>query len=261
MRFGLFKKKLGQSHEFQENMPATRRPRSFAITNGGPKYKKKRVAYRPAAGQMVISRGPRAFSNQEVKFFDIEHVANAFSTTWNTEEPATTNLTAVAQGDGESNRDGRKYIMTSIHLKGFLSTIALEAQTAPLNDIICRLVLVHDTQTNGAQLTATDVMDGAQTDDVNSFRNLQFTNRFKVLWDETIIIVRNNTNEGASNLFAAAATKSPAFKVNKSFNIPVLMSGTGADIANVTDNSIHLIAVADSSAALMNYQCRLRFTG
>ncbi len=244
-------------------MPATRRPRSFAVSNGGYRVKRKRVAYRPAAGQMVIVAGPqRAFQNQELKFFDTELTSTVMSATWAALEPATTNLSAVAQGDGESNRDGRKYTIKSVHIKGFFETTAQESQTTPPSDILVRVVLVHDTQTNGAQLTATEVMDAGGTDDINSFRNLGFTKRFRVLDDQTMRLVRLNTNEGAVNLFASAATQTP-FTMNKVFKTPmnVLMSDTGADIANVTDNSLHMIAITTSTAALINYQCRVRFTG
>ncbi len=243
-------------------MPATRRPRSFAVTNGGFR-KRKRVAYRPAVGQMVMVAGlTRAFPNQELKFFDTEITNTVMSATWAALEPATTNLSAVAQGDGESNRDGRKYTIRSISIKGFIETAVQESQTAPLSDILVRVVLVHDSQTNGAQLTATEVMDAGGTDDINSFRNLGFTKRFRVLADQTHRIERLNTNEGAVNLFASPNTHYP-FTMNKTFKTPmnVLMSDTGADIANVTDNSIHMIAITTSTAALMNYQSRVRFTG
>ncbi len=203
------------------------------------------------------------FLGMERKFFDVELNADQFSTTWATEEPATTNLSAVAQGDGESNRDGRKYVIQSIHIKGVLGAAVQESQTTPPSDIFARLVLVVDTQTNGAQLTATDVMDGGQTNDVLSFRNLQFTKRFKVIWDRTFVIKRPNTNEGAANLFASASVVTGSFKINHAFKggLSVTMSGTTADIANVTDNSIHMIAVADSTAGLISYQSRIRFVG
>ncbi len=248
-------------------MPAVRRKqRTYASGKGV--YKRPRKTYVPYAipskaitiAQLNDRTG--GFLGLELKFFDTEVTNTVFSATWAALEPATTNLTAIAQGDGESNRDGRKYTIKSLHIKGFLETAVQESQTAPLSDILVRMVLVHDTQTNGAQLTATQVMDAGGTDDINSFRNLQFTKRFRVLHDKTHRIMRNNTNEGAVNLFASAQTEYP-FTINKTFKngIQVLMSGTTADIANVTDNSLHLIAITTSTAALMNYQCRVRFTG
>ncbi len=230
---------------------------------GQPGFRRQQALRRRRRNGAAANERRIAFLSIENKFFDVEHTGSSVAVTWGTEEPATTNLTAIAQGDGESNRDGRKYIINSIHIKGFVHTAVAESSAAPLEDVLVRLVLVHDKQTNGAQLTATDVMDGGQTDDINSFRNLQFTKRFNVLWDKTFLIVRNNTNEGAINLFAANATKSNVFKVNKVFKggIAVTMSGTTADIANVVDNSIHMIGVSTSTTGTVSYQCRVRFSG
>lgn len=204
------------------------------------------------------------FLGIETKFFDTETTDDAFATTWAAMEPATTNLTAIGQGDGESQRDGRKYSIKSIHLKGWVHVNTAESQTAPQSDHMVRICLVLDKQTNGAQLTATQVMDGGQTEDTLSFRNLQFTKRFTVLFDRFIRIPNSLgvMNEGAANLFANSLMRVP-FKINKVFNPPleVLMSNTTADIANVTDNSIHMIGVSTHTTSLLSYQCRVRFVG
>ncbi len=244
------------------------------MTKQGGGIKKKRRFIGPR--QFIGPRGPPpgfsqrrllnqrtgGFLGKELKFFDVDENAGVFTTTWAVQEPDTTNLTAVAQGDGESNRDGRKYAMHSIHLKGMVSFPTTESATAPVADSSVRLVLVLDTQTNGAQLTATDVMDGGGSVDLLSFRNLQFTKRFKVLWDKLITVKPQGTNEGAINLFANSNTQR-LFSFNKKFAkpIPVTMKGTTADIANVTDNSIHLIVVGTDASLNLQYQSRLRFTG
>lgn len=204
------------------------------------------------------------FLGIETKFFDTETTDDAFAVTWAPMEPATTNLTAIAQGDGESNRDGRKYSIKSIHLKGWVHTNTAEAQTAPQSDHMVRIVLVLDKQTNGAQLTATQVFDGGQTEDTLAFRNLQFTKRFTILFDRFIRIPNSQGDmaQGGVDLFANALLRVP-FKYNKVFTTPieVLMSGTTADIANVTDNSIHMIGVSTHTTSLLSYQCRVRFVG
>lgn len=200
----------------------------------------------------------------ETKFFDTEATDDAFALTWATMEPATTNLTAIAQGDGESNRDGRNYVIKSIHVRGWIELPAAEAAMAPSADVLGRICLVWDTQTNGAQLTATDVMDGGQTEDFLAFRNLQFTKRFRILKDKhfNLKVTSSNMAQGAVNLFAHGTVKQ-TFKWDITFKTPlqVTTSGTGADIANVTDNSIHIIGVASQVASLLNYQCRVRFVG
>lgn len=238
--------------------------RKRANGNNGRKTKYRKyhpgLTYGPGGFRMNTER----FLGIENKFFDVERNVDAFAVTWDTMEPDTTNLTAIGQGDGESQRDGKQYAINSIHIKGFVTNTVQESSVAPDGDITVRLVLVLDTQTNGAQLTATNVMDGGQTNDIFSFRNLQFTKRFRVLWDRTfnIKVAVSNTNEGAINLFAVGENRM-TFKVNKTFKTPLMVntSDTGADIANVTDNSIHMIGVSTSTDANVSYQCRVRFVG
>lgn len=206
------------------------------------------------------------FTGIERKFFDVETDADVFTTSWATMEPATTNLSAIGQGDGESNRDGRKYVIDSINLKGFLELPGGEATTDPPDSVSVRVCLVLDTQTNGAQLTATDVMDAGQTKDFLAFRRLDNVQRFKVLWDRTFTLQINTLSHIAANLFSNSV-QVVSFKKSITFNPPlqVNMSGTTADIANVRDNSLHMIGVSSAfNAAIvprLSYQCRIRFRG
>ncbi len=221
---------------------------------------RRRGLYAAVAKQNIRTGG---FASIENKFIDVELDATAFATTWSTMEPATEDaLSAVAQGDGESNRDGRIYHINGIFIQGHFAMPASESNNAPVSDQECRIALVLDTQTNAAQLTATDVMDGGQTKDYHAFRNLQFTKRFRVLKDKKVVLNVENTNEGAINLFANKLVVKN-FKINHTFKPPlrVICKGTTAVIASITDNSLHLIGVGSSTTSQLNYQCRLRFTG
>lgn len=152
----------------------------------------------------------------------------------------------------------------SVHLKGTVDTDSVESNASPLPDQILRLALVLDTQTNGATVTAANVMDAGGTADVFSFRNLQYTSRYIVLWDRTFVMKASqaNMNEGGANLFSVAPVKMH-FSVNKVFKTPinVQMAGTTADMANVTNNSLSIIGVGDNTTGNVAYQCRIRFVG
>jgi len=250
-------------------MSKRRRQRAvIVIPQAGGIGKRRRIGRRPTqAMQIVAAQNVRTggFVGRELKFSDLEMTNQAFSGSWGTLEDSTADsLTGIGQGNGESQRLGRKYSIQSLHIRGFVEVAQVESQTAPLDDILARLVVVWDQQTNGAQLTATDVMDAGLTDDINSFRNLQHTGRFRVLKDKTFRIALNSqTNEGAINLFAAPKIEIP-FKMNFDFKknpIVVTTSGTANQITAVSDNSIHLIGIATSTRALINYQVRVRFTG
>lgn len=241
--------------------------------------KRRRVAYRPRRG-IYPAAGPRTmmvarragftnvrtggYMDMEKKFVDYEMTDDAFTTTWSVMEDATADcISAVSQGDGESQRDGRTYHIRSLHMKFFVSRASAESATNPPVDMIWRILVVLDKQTNGAQLTATDVMDAGGTDDVLSFRNLQFTRRFQVLADMKGVLKPQMVNEGAINLFANGISYSHPRSFNRTFKTPlkVTTSGTTAVIAAIQDYSIHVIGISTSTSCLLSYASRLRFSG
>lgn len=199
----------------------------------------------------------------ENKFRDFSHLDDAFTTTWTTMEPAASVecISAVAQGDTESTRDGRVYHINSIHVQGRFHRAAAESVTNPGDDLMCRVVIVLDKQTNGTQLTPTQVML-ATTDNWDSFRNLQFTKRFQVLYDRKVVLKAFTTNEGGINLFATDDS-SKQWRFNHTFKTPlrVTCSSTEAAVASFTDNSIHVIGCASATTALLSYNSRIRYTG
>lgn len=221
-------------------------------------------------GRRVVRRGrarnirTAGFLGIENKFVDAELAATAFATTWTTLNPTTFDALPIpAIGNTESTRIGRIYSINSIHIKGQLAITAQESVAAPVSDARCRVCVVWDTQTNGAEMTATDAMDGGQAQDTLSFRNLQFSKRFKILYDRTFIFHRTGQmNEGAANLFAAPI-QFMKWNFNKRFKNPVkvICSGTTGVVGSVTDNSFHVITVASSTAPTIEYQARVRFVG
>ncbi len=206
------------------------------------------------------------FTGIENKFIDTQTDDDSFTESWAAMEPATTNLSTVAQGDGESQRDGRVYVIDSIHLKGYIRLPGAELVADVPASVICRIVVVVDTQTNGTTIVATEVMDAGQTKDVLAFRNLQNTLRFKVIWDKTFTLQVNSVSHFAVNSFSNTETLRH-FKYNHKFpgGLRVTMSSTEQSIANVRDNSIHLIGVCSPFDAAvvpkLHYQCRIRFRG
>lgn len=166
-------------------------------------------------------------------------------------------ISGVAQGDGESNRDGRKCVLTSVHVKGNV-TIDASSGSSLNNGAVVRVLLVQDKQTNGVQLNSEDVLLSA-THVEYAYRNLQHARRFNVLWDRTFDL---NKTAGAGD---GTADDSPAwqrsFTINKKFKIPVLHDGTTANITSITDNSLHVLAFASTGATTLNYESRVRFQG
>lgn len=172
-------------------------------------------------------------------------------------------LSAAAQGDGPSSRGNRQYVIKSLHIRGIVAQEVTEGETAPPSQGLLRVVVVLDKQTNGAALSAADVMeDFAGTHDYLGFRNLEWTKRFTVLADFTLMPDPLIVNEGSSNLFAAP-WRQQSFKVNKTWKngIQVNMTGTTAAVTNVLDNSIHVIASSKVDGTHLVYRSRVRFVG
>lgn len=249
-----------------------KRKASFTLI-GRPSKAAARPFKKPAQRKaLVVVAAPRAnvrtggFMDLERKFVDYDIAADAFTNVWaggEMEDATALSLSAVAQGNGESQRDGRVYHIHSCHVKGFFSIAATESQTAPIADQVARIALVWDTQTNGAQLNAEDVfLTVTAGQDINSWRNLQFSKRFIVLKDKIVKIHVPSTNEGGPNLFSNGFIQVP-FKINKTFKTPIKIrcSGTTAAIASITDNSLHFIGTATGPQVLMTYASRCRFTG
>ncbi len=199
------------------------------------------------------------FLGIESKFIDsTRNGAVVASQTGAEADPATVNcLNAIAQGDGESNRDGRKCTLTSLHLRGLVTLDGTETTTLAQGRKV-RVIVVHDTQTNGAQLNSEDVYLTA-TNVGDAYRNLQFVKRFKILKDATFDM---NPQAGAGN---GTANDSPgiikSFKWNFKFKIPVVHNGTTANVSTITDSSLHVIAFANSTGTTLAYESRIRFVG
>lgn len=195
---------------------------------------------------------------QELKFFDN---ANSFSFDATNEIPATGQLCTIAQGDGQSNRDGRKVIVKSIYCNG--AAVYQPGASATSADI-AYLWLVQDTQCNGAAATVADdnvgIFTTAGANASLAVRCLANGDRFKILKKWSLPL-------GAQAGVTAAYNNSikPVTCYLKC-HIPIeydASAATGA-IATIRSNNIFLVAgTAGLSDDLIsvNMTTRLRFIG
>lgn len=216
----------------------------------------------------------------EVKFLDaprtLTAIASPADATGGEMDPSsviTGCLSAPAQGDGPSNRDGNRIAMKSIYITGLIS-IAGQSALAALNAEVFPtvfLALVLDTQTNAAQLNSEDVFTNPNASGdtaAQPLRNMSFTNRFKVL--KTLTIPGSRFFAVASNNAAATTISTTGchlpFSLSKNLGglkVQFTTGSTTADVAGVIDNSLHLIAYCSSTASnpTIAYNSRLRFVG
>jgi hypothetical protein len=193
----------------------------------------------------------------EKKFVDQEVVQNCVNGAWHDIDPATHAIGVMAQGDTASTREGDRYIIKDVHVRG--SVLCDHA-----NEV--KLALVQDTQTNNqaAGFDATKVFTTA-TNDANyphAFRDLQYVNRYRVLKTKTISFPERTWYDGGGAGETADETVKTFSMKLKGLNIPVHCSANGGTAADVTDNSLHLITVAAAAGnPSARYRVRTRFVG
>ncbi len=236
-----------------------------------------------ARGRMTTFRRRRPFARNartggflgiEIKFYDQKLIDAALTAPTDAsggehDPSATLMLNTVTQGDGESQRDGRKLTMRSIYVEGVINAAKQASQSSSDNATGIFVALVLDTQSNGATLNSEDVFTNPGANALTAaapFRNLQFTKRFRVL--ATYKTTLQNSAMANATSFSAdsgvvASGQRRTFKFFKNLGHNVLYSGTTETIANITDFSLHIIAYCTDvgMAPKISYSSRLRFVG
>ncbi len=206
----------------------------------------------------------------ELKFYDTSLISKALvtnsdGTAGEANPSATIALNTIVQGDGGSNRDGRNCIVKALHLKGIINVPAQANVTSLDQSPAIFIAIVLDHQTNGALLASENVYinPGASTITGCSLqRNLDFVKRFKVLKTIKMLIPQMQPSWDGTNIEVTGAMI--PFEMHlPSLNIKTNYSATTESIANITDNSLNVIAWTTSTtyAPTLSYNCRVRFVG
>lgn len=204
-------------------------------------------------------------------YFDTERTvtniaANATDWTFSEYDPNTSAmlcLFAPVIGDDISNRTGRKIFVKKIRVSGFINIPAESAQTTGSEACNIRLILYQDKQTNGAQAQGEDVISsGAANGATNMFQNVSNLGRFKV-WKEKRWNIAGLDYAGASGAFVANG-QVRSFKISIKPNCYVNYNATnGGTVADVVDNSFHIIAITNSASGVtpsLQYKVRTVFS-
>lgn len=240
--------------------------------------KKRRLFSQPYRRRRYLAGNPNprtaGFLGVEHKFLDMTYaptnIANTLACATGEADPTSGSancLSCPAVGDSEQQRDGRKIVIESIHIKGNIYRTA-EAATAIADPGRCVLFLVLDTQTNGAAINSEDVfksIGGTLDQSVDCHRNLLFGNRFRVLkklvWTPSMNSVAYSGTVGTVWMNGQTRTFEFHVKFPKGLHIN-MTAGTTADVANVIDNSLHMINFASIANKFnLEYGARIRFQG
>lgn len=177
-------------------------------------------------------------------------------------------LSCPSEGDSEQQRDGKKYVIDSLILKGEVN-LDKSASVAAFDSVKVFVAVVLDTQTNGAQMSAADCFKNiSATADtiVDPMKNLLSGNRFRILKSQVYDLTPLGV--GPAGALAYMGTRRDfdwyiPFKGGLQVNLKIgdLNSGKNADVANVVDNSLHVVAFATLAGAEIAYNARIRFQG
>lgn len=206
---------------------------------------------------------------QEPKFYDTSYAptaltSNTTAASLEVDPSATSMISTPAVGDSEQNRDGKKIIITQVEIKGTLHWPSSANQTAQADGHTCWVALVLDTQTNNTQMNSEDCFKFIDTTSAlycRPMRNLLFGGRFRILKMKHFYPPIPSMSYDGTNMEKSGVIR--GFKFYKKLRLPVnFNAGTTASIANVQDNSLHVIAWANQSNTVsLSYNARIRFIG
>lgn len=111
-------------------------------------------------------------------------------------------LLPTAQGSGYGQVVGQRYHLKKLRIRGFLAMATLSDQLDVSDPAFARVILVMDTQPNGAQAQGEDIIQdvGAAAENIFSFmRTSTQTGRFRILADKFVTLNPSAASTDGSN--------------------------------------------------------------
>lgn len=198
-------------------------------------YKSRRKSYTPSVPRLLGSIN-------EKKVIDTDPATYNVSTTG-----TVTLINGVATGSDFTDRTGRKIMMRSVYLKGFL-----EPEDGLVNNSLARVMLVYDMQSNGAAPSITDILKSA-----TSLAQLNMNNRdrFRIVMDKVFPM------GGLTAAFSQSPTVHALKKFKKCY-YETVFSGTTSGIASIATGSLFLVTIGNQAAgtgSTLTASVRVRF--
>jgi len=221
---------------------------------GGPYYKN-------------INNRTSGFEGITSKFWDTSFSFTTLPVSLNAADGNTGCISTVERGDGPNKRIGRAFRITRVELHGSFCQLAFNSLASGPYGSTAYVAVVQDTQTNGAACLSQEIFKnilGSETGDGSATQtclhlNLLNEPRFRILAERHIDFPPPPISWNGTNITAAGDYR--VFQIDLDTNINVhCTDGSGPSIANIVDNSLHVIAFANSSIGVgLAYNCRIRF--
>ncbi len=219
----------------------------------------------------MLNKRTGGFVGKELKFHDLTRNTNilADGAAVGLEVDPTPQfcLNSVVQGTGPTERIGRRIWMKSLQIQGHVGFSPEKGQVNPNIDHIVTIWVVLDTQTNQSAAQSEQVFTNAGIAALSPylFRNMQNTDRFRVLKKKTIKMTADvSTDDTAVPAEFAHSGRRFPFKFWLPLNRMAVLfdpNSTLGTVSQIMDNSIHMMAATSDTGSVpfIDYVSRLRF--
>lgn len=191
--------------------------------------------------------------NDELKFHDVSH--GAFTPLVTGTVTNAGSIVNIPQGNGESDRIGRKCTIKSVHARGQITIPPTEV--ADECDDIVRIILYQDRQCNGASTNTTSILKSSNW---RSYINLSNKDRFRILATQVIAI---NCHAGRGNATGGVidfGSYTIPWTMNKKVNINMEISNDDGSLSGIRSNNINFLFISSAGKAEVDFDTRVRFS-
>jgi len=209
----------------------------------------------------------------EYKYFDSGKLETVVPLSFATAvfNPATLNcLNCPDQGTGVQQRDGRSIFQHSITVNYAVHWRATAGSTNGVVFPPVMIAVVLDTQCNQTALTAADNIFTNPSGDpgtlVVPFRDMEYTNRFKVLCRKLInpSAGSGQTDPGSATNYSRHGYYKAGFLYCNLKGLKTMFNANAKAVTDISDNALHMIAICPdqdvNQSVHLSYQARLMFT-
>jgi len=190
----------------------------------------------------LASRG-YVLNTQERKVFDIDVASYAVDTTG-----SITLLADPQVGADMNQRIGRKILLKSVYIRGYVRTEAATSTLPLVNTIgqMGRFIIFADLQPNGAAPAVTALLKEASP---ASQLNIDNRDRFKVYCDREFIFDPYGASTTATQTYLSCTNQIRAIKKFKKINLEMIFNATnGGTIADVNSGALYMLWIGNVAA-------------
>lgn len=161
-------------------------------------------------------------------------------------------LMAIAQGNAENQRIGRKIRVTDIHMN-ILITIA--SGTNLDAGAVVRVILAQDRQCNGTTISWSQLV---QLGGPMRFRTLEETMRLRTLKDSLVVV--EPLSAAGNGTTDNTVGRKKLLKWHIKCNIPIMFDNAAGALASLTSNNVLLAAQCDQGTGItLEAETRIRY--